>query len=325
MSNVTTGSDVRVHLLHEDNGFNASPSDSTAKPLGGNPSVDQAEGTNNAVEVMEPATKTPVDIIEQAFEGAWSVTFEYTNPWWLNWVLGVPTSVDNADGSYTYTFDDANDAQSQQILIGFEESTSLRTLQGCVPATASVRPTVDGNAEITLNGAYAEEGVTSPGSLTAQPALQHDVMTFADVTLSQGGTVLGYVQNATLDLTTNIELTRELGSRISIDFIQRNLTPRVNWDKFVEAGSTSNLEDMYGGSTSVQESVDQSAAVTLTFDNGVSAGSGINKVAFNLEGTFPNTVGQSPLGDATAAVTETINRNTTGLSVDATNEQSSAK
>lgn len=322
MSNVLTGADVPVYFKHEDAGFNSSPNDSTNKAFGANATLDQAEGSNNAVEVMEPATKTPVDIIEQAFEGRWSVTFDYTNPWWLSFLFGAPTTTDESDGSYTHTYSDANQALSQRIVTGYETAGEARVLTGCVAASATVSPSVGGTAQVSMQGAYAEEKPLGAAP-DAQPGLNGlQPMTFAEASLSRDGTTLGYVQNASLEIPTNIRLIREFGSRISIDYAQHQMVPTINWSKITPADSpTDELEEMYGGTDGVSEDVDSSGPVTLALSNGKSPGSGINSVDFNLTGAFADTVGQEQLGNPNETIQDSINNLTTGIDVDAVNEE----
>lgn len=320
----TQGHEFRAGFYHEDNGFNVSPSDSDLKPFGYNARVDRAEGSNNAVQVFEPGTRLPVDIVERNFRGSWSVSFIYTNPWWLDFFFGSPSTTDNGDGSYTHTYS-GEDPRSQQIPIGREPSGKERVLTGCIAATASISPTVGGLAQVTIEGAYAEEDVRDPASIISQPSLNHDPMTYADAVLSIGGSVYGYVQQGSVQLQNTIELVDEWGSRVAIDFAPRQLVPTVNFSKINESGETANLETMYGGSTSVQSDIENREGATMTLDNGVSAGSGINKLDANMTDTFPNSYAEGGIGDPQADITEQIQRLMDGIDFDATNEVSTAR
>lgn len=325
MSSASQGHDFRGWFLHEDNGFKSSPTDSDHKAFGANATIDQAEGTNNAVQVFEPGSRVPIDIIERTFEGSWSASFDYVTPWWMNFIWGSPSTTDNGDGSHTHTWD-GEDPQSQQIGIGREGSGKERILKGCVATSATVTPSVGGMVRITLEGAYAEEETTDPASLTSQPTLSGtEVMTFADATLSLGGNTLGYVQQGSLNISNNVELINELGERTGIDFAPRPLVPAVDFQKINEAGETANLEEMYGGDTTIQQHVDNTEAMTMGLDNGQTAGNGINAASFNLTGSFPNSYGEDGLGDPEADLTEQINRLAEGVTADATNEEATAR
>lgn len=324
MPTATQGHQIRGFYRHEDNGFAQSPNDSTDKALGANATLDTAQGTNNAVRVFEPGSRQAIDIIEQNFDGSFSVSFDYTNPWWLNFLYGAPSKTDNNDGSYTYTWN-GEKPQSQRIFIGREPDGSMRVLTGCVAASVSVSSNVGDSATITINGAYADD--TTTNSIRSQPTIDEKPMTFADASLSLGGDTLGYVQAGSVEVTNDFAMVREWGTRVAIDYAPYTLNPAVNFQKINEDGETENLEKMYGsvGSSSVQSNVTNREAMTLTLDNGQSAGSGINKVAFDLTGSFPADYGESGLGDPQADVTEDINRMAESVTVRATNEVSTAK
>lgn len=326
MSTASQGHDFTGWFLHEDNGFSSSPNDTDHKPFGADATFDSAEGSNNAQQVFAPGSRAPIDIVEQVFQGSWSVSFSYTNPWWLNWFFGSPSQTDNNDGSYTYDWS-GEEPQSHQIGIGRTDSGKERVLMGCIATEASISPSVGGMAEVTLRGAYADEKVVDPASITSQPSINEKPMTFADAALKLGGTTLGYVQSGTVTIQNNIQLIQEWGQRPAIDFSPRSLTPTVSFSKINEAGEVDNLKKMYGSSasSSVQDDVTNEEAMTLVLDNGNSAGSGINKLTVNLTGTFPDSYSESGLGDPEADVTEDINRLVEGITVDATNEVASAR
>lgn len=323
MSTVSQGSDFYVGYLHEDNGFTSSPTDSTTKALGADAVVDNAEGANQAQQVFGPGSRVPIDIVEQLFNGAWAATFTYTNPWWLNWLFGAPSTVDNADGSYTHTWS-GEEPQSQQILINRTDGTKERVLEGCICTQATINPSVNGYATVNLTGAYASEKTTTSPTLTSQPTIDEKPFTFADTTLALTGSNIAKVQNASLTIANNQRLIPELGSRVAVDYSPRTLVPTIDFEKLNESGGVTHLENMYGGSTSVQQDVDASDAMTLTADNGKAAGSGINKGEFNLTGTFPESYNELGLGDPERDMAEQINRLITSMTVDHTNEVSAA-
>jgi hypothetical protein len=325
MPTAQQGHNFVAGYYHEDNGFANLPTDSTLKTPGANHTIDQAEGSNQAVQVFQPGSRAPVDIVEQLFNGAWQMSFVYTNPWWLNFIYGAPSTVDNNDGSYTHTWD-GEDPQSQQIVIGREASGEERVLKGCVCTQATFAPQVNGMTQITLTGAYAEEETLDPASIISQPTLDKKPITFADTSLDLGGTTLGYVQSGQMQLQNNIDLVSELGTRVPIDYAPRTLVPSFNFSKINELGETDNLQKMYGdsASTTVQEDVTSQEGMTFVFDNGKSAGSGINRMTADLKGTFPESYGENGLGDPEADVTEEINRLVETVSIDATNETSTA-
>lgn len=325
MSTVSQGHDFRLHYVHEDAGFLAAPNDSDNKPFGANAALDTAEGANNAQQVFGPASRAPIDIVEQNFEGSWSVSFQYTNPWWLEMLFGEPSTTDiTNESSYAHTYD-GEEPNSSQITIGREDSGKARVLSGCVATRASVQVSVGNPAQVTLEGAYADEEVLSPSSLDAQPSITKKPMTFADALLKKGGTTIGFVQQGTLSIQSNVDLLDEWGSRIAVDFSPKALTPQLNFEKFNEAGETTNLEEMYGGSTSVQEDVPGGDNYSLVLDNGKGESSGINKLEVTLTNTFPASYDEDGIGDPQADLSERLNRLAEGVSATATNETSPAR
>jgi hypothetical protein len=311
--------------LKEDNGFASSPTDTNEKPWGADATYDTARGSNQALQVFEFGSRIPVDIVEQLFDGRWSVSFNYTNPWWMYLFYGSPSQTDNGDGSYTYTWDGESPG-SIQIGIGREDSGKERILKGCVATSATISPSVGGMVNVTIEGAYAEETTEDPGSIATQPTIDHKPMTFADASLQLDGTTLGYVQEGSVQLQNETAIIAEWGTRVGIDYAPRTLLPTVNFTKINENGETDNLQRMYGSSTStsVQNNVTDVQSMTFGLDNGVSAGSGINTLDVSFSGTFPDSYAENGLGDPEADVTEDINRLAESAVFSATNEKSSA-
>jgi hypothetical protein len=321
------GHEYRGYYLHEDNGFNSPPNDSTYKAFGADARVTQAEGSNQAIQVFEPGNRVPIDIVERLFDGAFSVEFTYTNPWWLNFLFGAPSTANNGDGSHTHSWTPSA-PQPQRIFLANEQDSSdeTRYLGGCMATQVNLSSSVNDMGRITITGAYADDG-TQDSTMQSQPNIDLKPMTFADTSLSLGGTTLGYVQQGALQMNREVELIPELGTRVPIDFSDRPITPAVNFQKIEEADDNSHLEKMYGASaaSSVQEDVSNEEDMKWTFDNGNAAGAGINKLVATMKGTFPESYAQEGLGDPTADVIEQINRLTKGVDFDATNEVSSAK
>lgn len=321
---VSQGHDFRLHYLREDNGFASSPNDSTPKTWGADARLETAEGSNNARQVFEPASRTPTDIVEQTFDGSWSVTFSYTNPWWLYLLFGPPSTTENInDGNYDHTYSGQSPG-SVQITVGREDSGKARVLKGCVASQVSVQVSVGNNTQVSLEGAYADEEVVNPSSLTAQPTIQEKPMTFADATLKESGSTVGLVQQGSVSIQNNIDLIDEWGSRVPVDFSPKALTPQLSFQKLNEAGGTEDLEEMYGGNTSVQEDVTSSSPYSFVLDNGKS-GSNLSRFDLSLSGTFPGSYAEENIGNPQEDVSERISRLAEGVSVTVTNSTQDAK
>ena len=159
---VLDGSEVRVNMQYEEAG-NYLTLDSTRDPFvpGSSGTLETAEATNNIVRITNFSEEVAVTLKESGFDGAWSLSFGLTNPWWLESIYGSPSTTDNADGSYTHDYSLANgDARSFQVFEGYETSTKAeRKLQGCVTGRVSIEPSVteDGETRVTMEGFYATD------------------------------------------------------------------------------------------------------------------------------------------------------------------------
>lgn len=308
MPRASQGHDFRLYWLFEDGAGHSfkteTPDDNSPKAFGSNATGENFEGSNQAVQVFGPNSRIPKDVIAQVFEGSWSVSFQYTNPWWLSHIYAKPEVVEDTEtGTFTHTWE-GEDTTSTQIVIGRTENGSERVLRGCVCTSASVSVNVGGPVQVSLQGAYAEEGTRK--ELDEQPEIGERTMTFAQAGLEQEGETLGYVQQGSVQLQNNMELINEWGSRIAIDYAPRQLVPNFNFSKINEAGETEQLEEMYGGTT-IQERIGDVPDMAVSLDNG-ETGSDMNRVAFNLLGPFPDSYGESGIGDPQADVTEEVNR-----------------
>jgi hypothetical protein len=320
MSTASQGHDFTGYYLHEGSFAEQNPADSTPKTFGANQTFGTVEGSNNVLQVFQPNKRTPVDLVERTFEGSWSAQFTYTNPWWLELLYGSPSSTGTSPTTHTF---DGETMGTARIVIGRQQSGKERILKGCLVTQATIQISVGGEARVNLNGVYAEEETNTPGSLESQPSLSWDAMTFADASLALGGSTFGYVQDGSLQLQNQVELVNEWGTRVAVDYAPRTLVPTVDFSKINEAGETDQLENMYGGSTSIQEDISASPDVTLTLDNGQS-GSNTNSLEATIAGTFPESYGEEGLGDPQADVTEEINRAARTVSFDAQNNVGSA-
>lgn len=321
-SGVAAGHETRANIYWEDNGFAQSPNDSEPKTPGADVQVGTAEGSNAVQRVFMPGQRTAIDLIAMVFEGSFSLEFSVTNPWWIKTILGDPSTTDNGDGTHTHDFTGTSPT-SFQIVEGLEQGSSERLLKGCVVTQGSVEISTEQEARVSLRGAYADEETDVPDSLTAQTTPDHKPMTYADASISVGGETEGYVQSITLDFAANVDLIREMGSRVAVDFNPKQFEPDVQFGKIYD-GDTSNIEEMYGGETSVQEDVENTVAVEVTLDNGSGAGSGMNQIVWTLSGTLTDSYGQSGIGDPRADLEETVSRVGLNMDASATNETATA-
>lgn len=306
-----------------------STDDTDSKPFGGNATLSQFEGSNNAVDVFEPNSREMAQLIAQAFDGAATIDFEWTNPWWLQAVISkVTNTTDNGDGTFTHEFN-GDIPMPIKIYAGYDSRAvadgndpGYRILDGFVAQSATTDVSVEGNAEVSLNGAYVNEEWVTQASLDGQPPLQHDVLTFAEAMLSLDSSTLSLVQDASVEINNNTDIIREIGTRFGVDYSPKARVPSVEFTKIRE--DNSQVEDMYGSqaATSVEQNVNSNDPMTYTVDNGSSAGSGQNKVDISMDGAFPESVGTQNLGDPQEDLQESINRRLRTVDATATNEVS---
>lgn len=321
----TQGHDVRGYYLHEDNGLTTDPTDSDPKAFGANPQVQNAEGSNNVERIFQFASPEAQKILKQYFEGAWGVSFQVTDPWWLNLFYGPPSTEDNADGSYTHTWSDF-DPEPIRIPLEREPSGDVRTLKGAVPASGSISLSERGIAEVQLSGAYAVEGINTPASLTDQPAIPNRPWKFGDASLTVDGTSQALVQSGSFDFNGLAELVYEWGSDVAVDHAPRTFEPSFQVSKIQDAGKLTDFESLYGsaGATEPQTDVAEEA-LEMTLDNGKAAGSGINKMVITMTGAVPDSVGESGLAQPTEDVINDIAREMRTASIAVTNEVQTAR
>jgi len=313
-----TGASTPVYYYWEEN-FNQSPSDSTAKALGGDAVLETDEGSNEAVRVMAPDSSEAADVIERNFDGRFSATWTLTNPWWLQSIFGAPSSSGSDPTTHTY---DGETPDSFQLWEGFRGSTNARVLSGCVPGTLTVTSTVPEKVSVTLEGAYAQEEHDTADSLAAQPSLDFRAYKFAEAKLSVDSTKVGYVQDATLTVTLNTEMINALDDRFPVDFWYGNREPDVEFSKVVESGE-SELETFYGGASTQQSRVTNTASLDFEFDNG-ETGADKEYMKIALSTTLPDRYGHDGMGDPGALVQQQLSRMGAGVTAEAQNGTASA-
>lgn len=320
----TAGHHTRVTYLWEDSSgspnFAGTPDDSTYKTFGSDVTVGTLEGSNQAVRVFDPGDREARNAIEQMFSGSWSVEFTLTNPWWLKAVLAEATA--SGTDPTTHTFD-GQVPYSMRLIIGNENTGNERILKGCVVASARIQVSVNGMVTVSLDGAYADEEETSPGeaSLQSQVTPTERPMTFAQASIARGGSTLGLVQSLSISIENNTDIIGELGSRVGVDYSPKVRSINVELGDIVD--DDTELSRMYGDSaaTTPETKVDNSVAMTATFDNG-ETGSSKNSLTINLSGNIPQSYSRSGTGDPEADLEGTLNEITP--SIDATAENSTA-
>lgn len=325
---VLDGSDVRVNLQWESS---YGTLDTNASPFvpGSSGTLETAEAVNNITRITNFASDTAVALKEAGFDGAFSLSFGLSSPWYLQSVYGPPDTTDNGDGSYTHTYDPADrDPTPFQILEGYETSTTAeRALEGSITGRIAIQPSVDdeGETRVTMEGFYRKESLDTNVTLTSQSDYDGDVLDYADAELKRDGAAEAIMQDASLELAWEVsEGIDAFGTRFPVDFITGLFAPTLSYSKIKQDADA--LQDVYGGAsaTTVQESIDNTVSAELRFDNDKAAGSGVNRHVYSLSGTAPDRYGEDGPGDPAAAIAENLERIVTDATIDVTNETASA-
>lgn len=327
----TAGSDTRAVYLWEDDAsgnhnFAGTPNDTTHKTFGHDVTIDSAELSNNPVDLFDPGSREAAERIAQAFDGTWSVSFTLANPWF--WKAVIAEASTSGTGPYTHAFD-GEVPWSMRLILPVETTGNERLLKGCVVSSCTLETSDNGTVTVTLDGAYADEEETQPGtgSIQAQEAETFDALTFADGTLTFDGTTFSLVQNVSLTIENNIDMVPELGSRTAADYSPKVRSTSVDFGKIVE--NDANLIAAYGGGTapvSPSDRIDGGDEVSgsLTFSNGATD-STQNDQTINVGGSLPDSYGRTGTGDPTADYLENLTYGARTVDVSAVNAVSSAE
>lgn len=286
----------------EDNGFAASPTDSTWKVWGGNTVMETFDGSHQAVRVFN-ADRQAAEIVKQVFDGAWSISGEITEPpWWLQGIFGSPvsTNVSGALYDHEYSLSNGGDPETLKLALPTDGFTDTKTLQGCAVANFSIDQSVPGNPEFSISGAYASEPTTEAISPSV-PSFAERTFHNREASLTVDGSTVGKAQSANVDLSTGTELIGEIGSGEMVDFIPKTFEPDPTYSKILAESQTVDPHDRFIGAATPGDQVD----VVLAYDNGESSDA-TYKVQFTVSGSFPNDYSESGRNDPGANLTEEL-------------------
>lgn len=303
-----------VAYCFEDGGFDSAPTDSTFKGFGGNATLDTFDGSHQAVRVFN-ADRKAAEIIEQTFDGSWSITTEgFTEPpWWLAALYGQPTTDNPAGSQYTHTYDlsNGNDPVSLRLYMPTDGFNEYEYIGGAVVASISVDQSSDGSPEITINGAYASEPERASDLDPTVPDFAESSFSNRDAEVIADGDTIGKAQSTTVSLESNTELIGEIGSENAVDFTPRTWAPSVDVEKIVSVGQTVDPLQRWKDATQV--------ALELVYDNG-QTGDDMYTVDFNVSGSFPNEWSESGRNDPEADLTEELSEMAEDATVEVTTD-----
>ena len=291
MSPATAGHEARLSYDWED-GFRNAPASADKKPFGVDAALTTEEGSNNAVRLFQPGDPEAVQIIEQNFAGSWTAEFTLSNPWFLRGVITEATSSGTAPTTHTF---DGFGQDPMRIYHGNENSGTYYVLEGCVVQTVTFTFNIPGTVDVSLEGAYAFKDSDEP-SFT-QPSINERALSYHDSRLSRGGSDLSFVQSLTLTINLNADMVSELGDRFPVDYSPKQRNTTIDYARIAQ--DSADQERAYGGATTLQSKVENTADFVIEATNG-KTGTDKNSLRLESDDVFPDTVSRTGIGDGTS-------------------------
>jgi len=277
-----SGQHAGLGYCFEDNGFDTEPTDTTIKVFGSNATLDTFEGSKEAVRVFNNG-RVPAEVVEQVFDGSWSVTCQLSEPpWWLAGLFGQPTSTQIVDVyDHEYAIGNGNDPVPLRLYAPTDGFNEYEVLPGCVISQVTVDQSVPGNPELSISGAYAREPFRDDTLDVSIPAFSSFVKTFTncDAELQVGGDTVGSVQSSSIDYNGNVDMVTEVGSCSAVDFSPKAWNVDPQYDKIVSVDQTVDPLDRFLNGGEVE--------VSLTYDNGLT-GADAYSIEWLATGSTPN-------------------------------------
>ena len=312
----TAGHDALLSYDWED-GFLNAPASADKKPFGVDATLSTEDGSNNAVRLFQPGDPEAVQIIEQQFSGSWTAEFTLSNPWFLRALITESSSSGTAPTTHTF---DGFPGDPMRIFHGNENTSAYYALEGAVVQSASFTFNIPGTVDVSLEGAYATKNDDDP-SFT-QPAINERALSYHDSRLSRGGSDLSFVQSLTVSVELNVDMVSELGDRIAVDYSPKQRNTSIDYARIVQ--NTDDQERAYGGATSIQDSVENTADIFVEATNG-KTGSDKNLVRLEMDDAFPDSVSRSGIGDPTADLEDELSELSPSIRAVAENGVASAR
>lgn len=316
-----------IAYKHEPAGnYMGSPSDSTYKIPGKDPTAEEISIDNALMRMGIPTDPETVDAIAGTFEGAISLSWTETTPWYLNHVFGgAPSKSGSGPYTYTWTFPSGADSdwrvQSSRWFIGlnYDGSNSCeRELKGVVFTDYQQELSIGSEVRTTVTGFYGDEEKNtslSPGSIDGTDA---EPMVFHGGQLEiPDSTGLTRIQSATVQTTTGARPQRDM-SRKPVDAVLGNVETTLTVRKHMT--DTDMLELAYGGSSSPATTVSGEADGKLVFGT-----SGTPQLDREFTDVTPNTYGWQDVLNRDADMNEDIEFVINSEQAVATSDASSAK
>lgn len=314
-----------IAYKHEPAGsYGGSPTDTTYKLPGKDPTAEEISIDNALLQMGIPTDPETVDAVASTFDGAISLSWTQTTPWYLNHVYGsAPTA--SGTGPYTYTWDFPSGAgsdwrvQSSRWFLGlnYGAGTCEREIKGVVFPDWSQDLSIGSEVRTSLTGFYGDESkntALTPGSIVGADA---DPMVFHGGNLEiPNGTALARMQSGTISTTTGARAQRDW-QRKPVDAVLGNVETTLSISKLMTDTDMVNLA--YGNASAPANTVDGAATGTLSFGS-----AGTAALDRELTTVTPNTYGWTDLLNRDADMMEDVEFVVNSEQTVATSDESSA-
>lgn len=280
--------------------FNTGASSPTYKTFGGNATVDPS-GDKNAERIYN-ADRNTAEIVEQVFNGSFSVTHEITDPlWYVSGILGEPSS-SNISGSlyeHVYELDNNNDPKSLRVYLPTDGFSDYVVLPGCVITGLDIDQSQPGNPEATVSFEYAAEPFKDSSKSPSAPAFDKSTYSNRDGSLTVDNNVVAKTQSASVSLSGVNEMVNEVGAGARVDFRSTSYEPDASFEKIIATGQTTDPLDLFTDANLIN--------YELKFDNG-ETGDAQYTTEFIISESFPDSFSESGRNDPDAELTESLDQ-----------------
>lgn len=345
MSTATGAHTILVYRWEDEGEYNQDPGDVTDdvnKIFGAGETMDSQDRANNAERLFGPFDRSTDVIIEQQFEGDWSIDFTLTNTWWLQFLFGEPDTSGEAPATHEYSLDPRAAPRTAHIIeeIHYPDGDVHQTVyKGVAASSADLDVSTEDVVDGSIDGFYADEVLyedpeaNSPyGEIGTQPETEYRPMHFGNselrMDLDDDGTAefLGLVQDASISMEANAEQTYELGTRFVASPQYLQFEPDVDYTRIVDQNSKEEERRAaaYGSmaADSPQETIaDGDIDGEFNFENAVDGDD--NKLEIDLIGAFPDDFSRSGVGDPEEALEDDVTRLVRDLELTVTSDMES--
>ena len=229
---------------------------------------------NNMEKVYGLGSRNATVSVAKKFEGTNSVDFNLSHGSFFRAVLGAVADAGSAP--YTHTYTEANTIPSMTMIAGAELGTNdmVYSMTGCKVNSCTLTAAVNEVVKVKMDTMFKSVSVITTG-IGSQVAPTEDIFTFAQGTLSFGGSTVAYVQNFELTINNSLELVWGLGDRTASAGVEKQREYNLKFTLMLS--DITNFMTIFLGDASTpyvpQTIVPAVSTLVLTFTNGLTGAS----------------------------------------------------